>query len=363
VRTAVGPDRGGRRRRCTVSVAPLLRLDPSTITVADLLDHGSGIPDFSVELQCPTGRGELTAYFAQHGDQPLWTPPGRVWNYTNQGFAIAGWVLEAVSGQRFEDAVAERVFAKAGMTTAGYEPSVATASSYAMGHYDGRALSPDAYDCAATRPPAGVLASVTDYAHFAETLLRDGGSMLTSASVAAMETGHIDTDQKPAGSEQYGYGLVIRDGYKGQHVVRHEGSDYGYQTSIWMVPDQNFAVIVFYNARGRAPMPVSERALDLYLGLGDVPAPDDKTSVDAWGQYVGTYVDPYNLGEITVRLEGDRLQLSALHEGVSALPMTQAAGDVFNVSLGSEVGSVTFYPGATGPAGYLVTRQGVGLRQ
>ncbi len=258
--------------------------DPASVSVANLLTHTSGVPDLGADTKCATGAGQLAAWFAAHDQQPLWSPPGALWNYSNQGFSIAGWIVEAASGQRFEDAVAQRVFGPAGMTTATYEPS-SVAVNHATGRSGGQNISSiDAYDCEATRAPGGVIASVIDYAHFAETLLAGGGTMLTPASVTAMETGYVDTDQHLDGGEHYGFGLFVRDGWKGLHIVRHEGSVLGYQSSIWMVPDQKFAVIVFFNASGRAPRHVSERAIDSVSGHRQPGGAQRRHSIEQLGQ-------------------------------------------------------------------------------
>ncbi len=142
------------------------------------------------------------------------------------------------------------------MTTATYDVQgvVANETDYADGHTSSQILEPNFYDCAVTRPPGGVLASVIDYAHFAETLFADDGQntnpMIDSASISAMETGHVDTDELPNGQEKYGYGLEAVNKHKGVHIVTHTGSDDGYH-SVFLVPDQKLAVIIFSTTRAR----------------------------------------------------------------------------------------------------------------
>jgi len=346
--------------------------DPSTISVFDLLTHTSGIPDISVNTtQCPTGQGQMAAWFQQNGSQPLWAPPGAVWNYSNQGYGVAGWILETVSGERYEDAVAERVFGPANMSTATYdvEGVVASSPDYALGHTKTQTLEPDFYDCAVTRPPGGVLASVLDYAHFAETLFANaqnaGGAMLDPSSISSMETGQVDTDELPGGQERYGFGLEAIDGYKGVHVVMHTGSDDAYHSIFLSVPDQKFAVIVFYNSGVRSPETVAKDALDEFLNLRDIPAPSYATDPSTWGKYAGSYFDPNNFGLVTVTFDGAHLAADSPYTGSVAL--TQVAGDEFAASVQGNTLDVTFYPDSSAnpptPAKWFVTRAGVGERQ
>ncbi len=338
--------------------------DPSSITLFDLLTHTSGIPDISVNTTlCPTGQGQMSAWFASHATQPLWSPPGAVWDYTNQGFGVVGWAIEAATGQRFEDVAAARVFAKANMTTATYdvEGVVASHGNYALGHTTKTSLEPTFYDCAVTRPPGGVIANVLDYAHLAETLFANDGSMLDQSSISALETGHVDTDKLPGGQDQYGFGLEAIDGYKGVHIVMHTGSDEGYRSVFLTVPASKLAIIVFYNAGGHSPATVAMQALDVMLGLQNVAPPVVTTAPSTWGKYAGTYVDPNNFGAVGVTFDGSSLSFSTAQTGTVALK--QVAGDEFSAVVDQNTVDVTFYPGTNGTSQWFVTRSGVGARQ
>jgi CubicO group peptidase (beta-lactamase class C family) len=345
--------------------------DPSTITVGQLLAHTSGLPDLDASnLSCAVGPGQLGAWLAHNAQEPLWTPPGTVWDYSQRGYAAAGWVIESVSSQAFEDAVAQRVFRPAGMTTATYDPSTVSANgNYATGHevnpvtghVDVEPMG--AHDCAVTRSTDGVYASVLDYAHLAETLLAGGGTMLSPASVKTLETGQANDDLFPG--DQYTYGFYLHEGYKGLHMVRVDGDLDGYAATLLMVPDHDFAVVVFFDGYNRSTHcstdSAAEFAASTYLGLTDVAGPDWLTPPSAWTPYEGTYVDPYVLGAIQVGFDGTSLTATTAKYGAVAL--TQLSATAFNGTFGSKLETVTFYPGASGPAQWFVTRLGVGQRQ
>jgi CubicO group peptidase (beta-lactamase class C family) len=350
--------------------------DPSAITVADLLASTSGLPDFETEdTSCAVGPGQIGAWFAASGPQPLWAPPGAVWDYSQRGFAAAGWVVENASGQRFEDAVAARVFEPAGMTTATYEPSVVlSGDNYAWGHEidpsgsSSTGIPPGDFDCAANRPPDGVYASVLDYAHLAETLLAGGGAMLTSASVKTLQTGQVVDDVYPG--ETYGYGLYHHEGYKGLHLLRVSGDLHGFDAALVLDPEHDFAVVLFYDGHNTSSacsiMNTAEGAVSAYLGLDGVPGPIWTTPASAWAQFEGTYVDPNDaLGTITVKVDGSNLV--ATSPGYGAVTLTNVSATAFTGNFGGVLGgpieTVTFAPGPSGPASWFVTRLGVGRRQ
>jgi hypothetical protein len=249
------------------------------------------------------------------------------------------------------------------MTTATYdvEGVVANHGNYALGHTTKKSLEPTFYDCAVTRPPGGVIANVLDYAHLAETLFANDGSMLEPSSISALETGHVDTDKLPGGQDQYGFGLESVDGYKGVHIVMHTGSDEGYRSVFLTVPASKLAIIVFYNAGGHSPTTVAMQALDVMLGLQNVAAPIETTAPSTWGKYAGTYVDPNHFGSVGVTFDGSSLSFSTAQTGTVALK--QVAGDEFSADIDQNTVDVTFYPGTNGTSQWFVTRSGVGARQ
>ena len=88
------------------------------ITVRNLLNHTSGIPDYttsSFDYRKDYTEDEL-AHIAE-GLTPEF-PPGSRWNYSNTGYVLLGIIVHRVSGQFYGDVLADRVFKPLGMTTA-----------------------------------------------------------------------------------------------------------------------------------------------------------------------------------------------------------------------------------------------------
>ncbi|HEX4456619.1 MAG TPA: serine hydrolase domain-containing protein [Polyangia bacterium] len=339
--------------------------DPSTIPLTTLLDHTSGVPDFDV-LICPVGYGQLATYMNAH-PKSLWSTPGQVWNYSNRNFSILGWVLETVGAQPFEQLVESRVLRPAGMTTATYDVAAAKAADHAVGDEGGQSYDVDAYDCEMQHPPAGIIASVIDYAQLSMMLLASGGGVLQPSSVAAMETQHADTDQAPGGAQAYGYGLEMFAGTNAR-MIHHEGALPGFRTALRLLPAQNFAVVVFYNSGDRDANEVAQEATRIYLGDHITDGPFGTPPLSSWGRYAGTYVDPIELGTITVSFDGTNLTASNVGapSGLVFAPQPLLAGDGDQFQLGFTDGNstaVTFYPSANQLSHWFVTRSGVGERQ
>ena len=158
--------------------------DASAVTLEMLLDHTGGIPD---SVYCPDG-ASLRTTVDFHANGPYWSPPGRLFNYSNADYSLLASVIEETTKRPFEDVVVERILRPAGMTTALYTASESDAD-LARGHVAGQVAWSHPTDCEASRAAGGLIASVTDFAHFAEVLLAKGGTVLSPDSVAAMSKG------------------------------------------------------------------------------------------------------------------------------------------------------------------------------
>lgn len=342
--------------------------DPSSVTLQTLLSHTSGLPDVEPSVACPVGTGQLAAWFTAHGSEPLWSPPGQIWNYSNRGYGVIGWAIEAVTGQAFEDVVAAKVFVPVGMTGATYDVAAAMNRDHAVGHAGTRAFDLDAFDCEATRPEAGVIASVVDYAQLALALFGNADGPLPPTLVNAMEQPLADTDTLADHAQSYGDGLMVFRGILAT-MIHHNGHLPGYGSQLWAFPAQQLAIVVFYNDDGRDPGSVAEFAAHEYLGQEITAGAPLDVATSPLATYAGSYVDPFMLGQVSVQVVD-----GALHAGNEQspaglsfdpnVPLRPIGGDAFNGALtdGDSI-TVTFFPGSNGPAQWLATRSGVGVRQ
>lgn len=343
--------------------------DPAAIHVRHLLNHSSGLPDIDPELG-PCGL-DLTRWF-EANQAPILSPPGTLWNYSGRGYMLAGLALEKLSGESFEEAMRHRIFEPAGMEHATFDPQVAKQRDHSLGHRGPRAgeVDLDSYGCRATEPAGGALfVSAPEMARFAQALLAGGGGILAPGSIAAMETREMETHQIPG--EAYGLGLSMRDvpDASGPRVYYHGGNDGRFASSVALVPERGFAVVVLFNADS-APVVVSQKALELVPGIRDalpVPTlmehPDAwRTDPSTWAKYTGTYDEPYTYGRAVVTLEGGKLWFELVDRApVVKMEMAQTAADYFKV-LNTGIDVAFWFGEDPGAARYAVTRTAVFTR-
>jgi CubicO group peptidase (beta-lactamase class C family) len=326
------------------------------VTLHHLLTHTASYP---TELELDDG-GDLMGVVLANGNQAMWAPAGAVWNYSNPGYAVAGAVLEAASGVPFGELVESRVFAPAGMTRATMDVAAVLAEGdYAWGHDEGFAspIAPDGayFQIGSYGPMGGAWASVEDLARWGEVVLSGGGAVMSADGVARMHEFHTRTSDSEVG---YGYGVFVET-FVQPEVLTHGGSAPGFVAHWQLVPDRGFGVFVLANASWVYARQLADLAMDRYVELAWVGGP----LVDpVLSEYVGTYVDPHELGTIVVSDSGG--QLVAQVDGGAAQPLQHVWEDIFTMShpaAGGEI-EVTFWRDGGEAAQWLVSIWGIATR-
>jgi CubicO group peptidase (beta-lactamase class C family) len=322
-------------------------------TFGQLLSHSSGYPA-SVKT---ANYNSLETSFKNNGQLALWSPPGVVFNYSNDGYALAGLVLQKAGGASFGALVEAEVFQNAGMADARMDAAkVQSEGDYAVGYstWDGLSYGPtDGYLAMPYYGPmGGAWASAEDLAHCAQAMLKGGGSLMSPASVTRMTTGHIETSWP---GRKYGHGILIDD-LGDTTLWSHSGSVGGFLCELNMVPERGFAVAIMVNTDGYFPYVIDE-AVQRFTGK---PLPygsyDGSFHDTDMADHVGTY-QSVTLGQVVVSKSGGQMQITL--NGKTKL-MTPEYRDTYSFPY-DQYGDleVTFWRVA-GEVRYLVSGEGVG---
>lgn len=181
-------------------------------------------------------------------------------------------------------------------------------------------------------PAGGVWTTLHDMERFVETELADGvapdGTRVVSAE-AVRERRKV----RVRSDEHTGYGLGIDVGtYAGLRELSHDGGAFGFGTTMFMLPEEHFAIIIFTNVRNGSDKeqlpfnaavkrrilearfadakPLAERKLAYYAKLR-VVTPRVASPDHAWvAPLVGRYRDPA-LGVVEIRATTTGAQLDA----------------------------------------------------
>ena len=226
------------------------------ITVRQLLNHTSGVPDNSFEPLVALFRGdrfrswrprELVALIV---DRPPDFPAGTAWSYSNTDYVLAGLIVERVTGHRLGRELERRIFRPLRLR----DTSFPTDFPFLRGrHPTGYSLQLDdelnfiepLFDITVYNPSfawgwANIVSDLDDLARFFQALL--AGQLLPPALLAEMKT-PVEIEEIPVELEPgvgYGLGLVVRDTPCGVMF----GEDNGF-------PGSGYASIVLTSEDGR----------------------------------------------------------------------------------------------------------------
>ena len=234
------------------------------LTIRDLLTHRSGLArGDAVWSRWPHDRLEVIR-------RVRFLKPTRsfrgAWQYQNLMFATAGEVVHEVSGETWDDFVAERIFGPLGMARSvtstgelGRFENVATPHI----HLDG-VVTPVAHKNIDNVGPAGsIYSSVSQMARWVALHLARGvheGERLFSDSVMAemhrpqmliqadAPENSLHPREAPMNFNAYGLAWWVLD-YRGRKVVDHGGGIDGMRAHVAFVPEEGIGMVALSNAR------------------------------------------------------------------------------------------------------------------
>lgn len=221
--------------------------DKAGITIHHLLTHTAGFSgDLGGRDEEPIERDVLVARVLA---APLVSKPGERFEYSNEGFSLAGAILERVSGQGYETFLREQLFLPADMADTGYQapawPLTRLPVGYrADGDVWGRTYKngwlPDGPGWY-LRANGGLHASLDDLYRW--HLALESTKILSAEARAKYLTGHVPS----IGGEQYAYGWGVQKTRRGGTVIAHNGGNGFFFTDFRRYVDEGVVIIAMSN--------------------------------------------------------------------------------------------------------------------
>jgi CubicO group peptidase (beta-lactamase class C family) len=276
------------------------------IRVVNLLEHTTGWDDMHLREYAKQAPDSMTLRdgldYDHHSRTSRWRPGTRM-AYCNSGPPVAAYIVEKITGQRFEDFVEQNLFRPIGMKTATYFQSSPATTLY---HNDGK--TPYPYWHILLRPAGSINASANDMAAYVQFYLNRGAVSGKQIVPAA----DIDRAENPASTwaarngMRAGYGLSnywsVEDGFV---YHGHDGGVEGGLTEMHYMADHSVGYFFSINSGNGDAFDKVGKAIRAYITskLEKPPLPPVATLPAVAADYAGWYVPDSPRVELTHFLE------------------------------------------------------------
>lgn len=298
---------------------PGVPADKAAITIHHLLTHTAGLRgDFGGRDSDPISRDELVARVLA---APLKWPVGERYEYSNEGFSLAGAIVERVSGQTYETFLREQLFKPAGMLSTGYVLPAWAPGRVARGYVEGRDWGtiiekgwgpegPGWY----LKANGGLHSTIGDMYRW--HLALEGEQVLSAAAKEKFFKPHVR--EGPKADSFYAYGWAVFMTPRQTRLVAHNGGNGVFFADFRRYVDEQVVIYGHSNAELSAIDAAGAVAAIVFGGDFAMPPAIVRLDPASAARLAGTYV--LSSGEpLRVTADGERLKVMATGPALALL--------------------------------------------
>jgi CubicO group peptidase (beta-lactamase class C family) len=307
--------------------------DGKPITLRNLMTHTAGFSETA----------KFLIDFGEVHPEPLgqilsrWTPeriyaPGTMPAYSNYGASVAGYIVERVSGEPFDDYVARHIFAPAGMTHSSFDQPLPTALRPLMAKaYKSGSADPQPYEVIGMAPAGALASSGADMGRFMIAHLNHG--LLNPQTSRLM---YANANKPFSALPAMALGFYHED-RNGLNIVGHGGDTVFFHSDLHLFLDKNVGLYISMNSVGKngAAHALREELLQQFADryypgpAQSLPTLDTAKAHGAAlsGHYVSSRAGGFNflrlaalLGETTVAVDKDGYLVASSITDLSGSP-------------------------------------------
>ncbi|MEW5786126.1 MAG: serine hydrolase domain-containing protein [Bacillota bacterium] len=206
-------------------------------------------------------------------------PPGELAAYSNYGTALAGYIVERISGILFAEYVEQYIFTPLGMAHSTFRQPLPAALAVDMSggyNYTGGAFQPGGFEFVQAYPAGSLSSTAADMARFMIAHLQDGRynetSILEADTARLMHRQHFTHDPRLLGMAHGFFESTVN----GRRIISHGGDTFLFHSGLFLLPDEGTGVFVSYNstAGAAAGAALLEVFMDRYFPAPAPAAPE-----------------------------------------------------------------------------------------
>jgi len=238
-----------------------------TITLRQLLNHSSGIPEFfdddfeAVLLDNPNFAWQPQDFISFVYGETASFEPGDRYSYSNTNYTLLALVIEAAAGATLAEQFETRIFQPLGMDSTSIVSIDSSPADFPQGYIDFAAPEYEGLSDVSQLIPVpfhpsvrgfgegGTVSTVPDITRFSQAL--NNGELLAPQTFMQMQQDIAPTSE---GEERYGLGITLPSTPFGT-FVGHSGGFPGVNSNMFYLPEQQITVVTIENQlEGDSPL-------------------------------------------------------------------------------------------------------------
>jgi CubicO group peptidase (beta-lactamase class C family) len=348
---------------------------PEPVTLSHLMAHTAGFEEVLRDMgaRTPAELIPLEDYLAANIPARIY-PPGKIAAYSNYGTALAGYVVQVVSGMPFEAVVEDHIFRPLGMTLSTFrEPLPSHIERFMSVGYsvEQGVLKAKEFELINGLYPAGSMSTAaTDLARFMIAHLQNGRfeetQILREETARLMHSRLFGHDPQLDGNA-HGFWEKRLNGLR---MIEHGGDTVYFHSQLVLIPEHNSGMFVSLNTaseksdlRGH----LLQSLLDRYFPVPNPPEPEPPAGfAERAGKLTGhykfsrivhsSYEKLMALGaQISVKITPDNTLLTSFPMGLDAKQWIETAPYFFEEIGGP--GTLMFKEDGSGKVRYLYVNE------
>lgn len=254
------------------------------ITMQQLLTHTGGFEnkDSGLFISENESTKPLSEVVRTYKPEQVFVP-GEVASYSNYGLALAGYVVERISGSSFEEYAKEKIFAPLKMNNTTYSQDIKSGPTVSKGYgNDGKEREEGIVNL---YPAGSVTTTAEDMGKYIQLLLNEKSTSIIQNDTKLKMFQQQFTMDKNFDGIGYTWGRCELNGH---WIYAHEGGTDNFATLLFLYPDQDLGVFVSFNTQIDFS-PLIQEMNDLLCGA-EKTKQEVSANIDVTKDIHGTYI-------------------------------------------------------------------------
>jgi CubicO group peptidase (beta-lactamase class C family) len=232
---------------------PIPKTYPEPITLRQLLTHTGGFEETLKNLFVAheSDMKSLRTYLVNQMPARIF-PPGKVPSYSNYGFTLAGYIVERVSGEKFERYIDNHILKPLQMINSTFDqPLPSQLAPQISKAYLSASKKPRDFEFVQAAPAGALSTTAADMTRFMLAFLQNGSvegvSILKPESVRQMETRQFELHPMICG-----LGITLMEYWMNPvRAIGHGGDTVYFHSDMVLVPEAHVGYFISYNSLGK----------------------------------------------------------------------------------------------------------------